>query len=141
MRAAEELGKGLDLLRQVYLTAFSFFLHTRDPEGLDFESFTTEMYETYAPFPRPKTDHLYANFGHLMGYSAMYYTYQWSLTIAKDLFTRFDKGGIMNTTLAAEYAARVLEPGGTRKASDLIRDFLGRERNLDAYRRWIQQGR
>jgi thimet oligopeptidase len=139
MRAAEELGKGVDLLRQVYLTAYSFFLHTEDPAELDFERFTAKIYETYAPFPKPETDHLYANFGHLMGYSAIYYTYQWSLAIAKDLFTRFEKAGIMDAKVAAEYAAKILEPGGTRKAADMIRDFLGRERNLDAYKAWIER--
>jgi thimet oligopeptidase len=140
MKNAEEFGKGVDLLRQVYLTAYSFFMHVEDPEKLDFQAFTKRMYESYAPFPMPENDHLYANFGHLMGYSAIYYTYQWSLAIAKDLYTRFEKAGIMDAKVAAEYAAKILEPGGTRKAADMVTDFLGRERNLDAYRRWIEGG-
>lgn len=140
MKSAEEFGKGVDLLRQVYLSAYSFFLHVEDPETLDFEEFTRRMYTTWAPFPMPETDHLYANFGHLMGYSAIYYTYQWSLAIAKDLYTRFEKAGIMDAKVAAEYAAKILEPGGTRKAGDMVQDFLGRERNLDAYKRWIESG-
>ncbi len=141
MRTAEELGRGIDLLRQVYLSAFSFYLHLEDPVRLDFEAFTAQMYKTYAPFPKPAVDHLHANFGHLMGYSAIYYTYQWSLAIAKDLFTRFRKAGLMNTAVARDYAAKVLEPGGTRPADELIRAFLGRPRNLDAYRAWIVRGR
>jgi thimet oligopeptidase len=141
MRDAEELGRGVDLLRQVYLSAYSFELHVEDPGTLDLEAFTARMYKTYAPFPKPEVDHLHANFGHLMGYSAIYYTYQWSLAIAKDLFTRFSKAGIMNTRVAREYAAKILEPGGTRPADAMIRDFLGRPRNLDAYRAWITRGR
>jgi len=31
----------------------------------------------------------------------------------------------------------VLAPGATQPAAQLLRDFLGREPNLDAYRRWI----
>ena len=34
--------------------------------------------------------HMFAGFGHLDGYSSGYYTYMWSLVIAKDLFSAFD---------------------------------------------------
>ena len=33
-------------------------------------------------------------FDHLNGYSAVYYTYMWSLVISKDIITRFNKEGI-----------------------------------------------
>ncbi len=33
---------------------------------------------------------MFASFGHLGGYSSAYYTYMWSLVIAKDLFSAFD---------------------------------------------------
>jgi len=139
MKSAEEFGKGVDLQRQVYLSAYSFFLHTADPSTLNLDVFTDEMYKEYAPFPKPEVDHLYTNFGHLMGYSAIYYTYQWSLAIAKDLFTRFEAKGIMDPTVAGEYASKILEVGGTKKAAAMIEDFLGRPRNLDAYKKWIQR--
>jgi len=35
------------------------------------------------------------------------------------------------------YRQAVLAPGSTRPAAQLLRDFLGREPNLDAYRRWM----
>jgi thimet oligopeptidase len=31
----------------------------------------------------------------------------------------------------------VLAPGATKPAAQLVRDFLGRDPNLDAYRRWM----
>ena len=139
MVKASELGKGVDLQRQVYLANFSFYLHTADPKTLDLEAFTCKMYDEHSPFPRFEGDHLYANFGHLIDYSAIYYTYQWSLTIAKDLFTRFEQKGLMDEGVAAEYRAKVLEPGGTRRAGELVDDFLGRPRNLDAYKAWIER--
>ena len=37
-----------------------------------------------------------ASFGHLDGYSAIYYTYMWSLVIAKDLFGPFREAGLMD---------------------------------------------
>jgi thimet oligopeptidase len=35
------------------------------------------------------------------------------------------------------YRQTVLAPGATKPAAQLARDFLGREPNLDAYRRWM----
>ena len=32
------------------------------------------------------------SFGHLDGYSALYYTYMWSLVIAKDIFAEIESG-------------------------------------------------
>ena len=50
----------------------------------------SELQKQYTPFRYVDGTHFHASFGHLVGYSAMYYTYQWSLVIAKDLFTPFD---------------------------------------------------
>jgi len=35
------------------------------------------------------------------------------------------------------YRRTVLEPGATKPAAQLVRDFLGRDMNLEAYRRWM----
>jgi thimet oligopeptidase len=67
----------------------------------------------------------------------MYYTYQWSLVIAKDLFTRFKASGLMNKATALDYRQKILELGGGRDAADMAKDFLGRSYNLDAYRAWM----
>lgn len=140
MVKAEEFGQGVDLQRQVYLTAYSFYIHQADPATLDLDAFTVELTKKHAPFPPFEGDKLYANFGHLLGYSAIYYTYQWSLAIAKDLFGRFKAKGLLDPKVAAEYTEKVLHPGGTAKADTLIESFLGRPRNLDAYKAWIQSG-
>ena len=38
--------------------------------------------------------YFHESFGHLDGYSAIYYTYIWSLVIAKDLFGVFRREGL-----------------------------------------------
>jgi thimet oligopeptidase len=35
------------------------------------------------------------------------------------------------------YRQAVIAPGAGKPAAQLVRDFLGREPNLDAYRRWM----
>ena len=42
-------------------------------------------YNLVAPLPET---HFFTGFGHLDGYTSAYYTYMWSLVIAKDLFSR-----------------------------------------------------
>ena len=57
--------------------------------------------------------------------------------IAKDLFTRFREAGLQDRATADAYRQAILEPGGTRDAADLVKEFLGRDFNLDAYKTWL----
>ncbi len=139
MRGAEEFGKGVAVMRQVFYAAYSYFLHIQDPKSLDIEAFTDRIHTEYSPYPRLEEAKVYANFGHLIGYSSMYYTYQWSLVIAKDLFTRFAKAGLLDREVARAYREAILEPGGSRDAADLVVPFLGRPFGLDAYKEWLQR--
>jgi thimet oligopeptidase len=73
-------------------------------------------------------------FSHLGGYGAAYYTYRWSIVIADDLFTQFQKNGLRDPATAKRYRELVLAPGGTKPAAELVQDFLGRPISIDAYR-------
>lgn len=139
MRRSSEFGKGINVQRQIYYAALSFFLHTQNPKSLKLSAFNQKMVKAYSPYPYPKGTHDYASFGHLTGYSSVYYTYQWSLALAKDMFTRFEKEGLLNPETARAYRESVLLPGATKDAKDLVKDFLGRESNLDAYKSWLQK--
>lgn len=139
MKAADEFGKGAAVMRQLFYANYSFRVHTRDPKTLDLEKYTNEIYDTYSPYPRIEGGYVYANFGHLIGYSSMYYTYQWSLVIAKDLFTRFADKGLLDPEVAREYRDKVLAAAGTKDAAEMVKDFLGRESNLEAYKKWLTE--
>jgi len=80
--------------------------------------------------------HLYASFGHLNGYGSCYYTYAWSLVIARDLLSAFG-GDLLDHEVATRYRQRILEPGGSEDAAELVEDFLGRPYSFDAYRAWL----
>ena len=81
-----------------------------------------------------------ASFGHLDGYSAVYYTYQWSLVIAKDLFSKFDPDNLLDPSIPTKYRKAVLAPAGSRPAAEVVRSFLGRDFNYDAYESWVREG-
>ncbi len=139
MRRSSEFGKGIHVQRQLYYTALSFYLYTADPSSLDLSAFERETMKKYSPFPYPPGTHGYASFGHLSGYTSAYYTYQWSLVLAKDIFTRFDAEGLLSPKTARDYRQAILMPGGSKDAAALVGDFLGRPSTIDAYRAWLDR--
>lgn len=77
-----------------------------------------------------------ARFGHLVGYDARYYSYLWSEVFAADMFaSRFEKEGLLSPAPGRAYRAAVLERGGGEDADVLLRRFLGREPNQEAFLR------
>jgi len=140
MRAADEFGKGLRVRQQMFYAATSLRLHDRDPRGLDTTALAAELQEKYTPFRHVPGTYFQESFGHLEGYSAIYYTYMWSLVIAKDLFGVFRRDGLLNPATAARYRRAILEPGGGAPASKLVESFLGRPASFDAFTEWLNAG-
>jgi thimet oligopeptidase len=137
MRAADEYGKGLMVRQQMFYAATSLELHRRDPAGLDTTALVAEMQERYTPFRHVDGTYFQESFGHLDGYSAIYYTYMWSLVIAKDLLGPFRAAGLMDRGVARRYRRAILEPGGSKRAAELVTDFLGRPYAFDAFEGWL----
>lgn len=137
LRAAEDYGKGLTIQTQLFFGLLALSYYDRDPATFDPEQELLALKRRISVLPHTPGCHFQAAFGHLNGYSAMYYTYLWSLVIAKDLFAAFD-GDVMARAPALRYRKSVLEPGGARDASELVRDFLGREYSAAAFERWLE---
>lgn len=135
MRAADDYGKGIYARVQMFYAAMSYWFHTSRPD--DLTAAMRELQARYSPFPYVDGTHMFASFGHLGGYSSAYYTYMWSLVIAKDLFSAFDPADLLAPDAAARYRDRVLAPGGARDAADLVADFLGRPYSFEAFAGWL----
>ena len=139
LRRVEEVGKGLNVRRQMSLAALSLGLYKRDPKDLDTDQMVKTVTEQYTPGRYVPDTHMQTAFGHLDAYSANYYTYMWSLVIAKDILTRFQQQGLMNPAVAHKYRRTMLDPGASKPAAELVSDFLGRPYRFDAYKRWLDQ--
>jgi thimet oligopeptidase len=137
MRKADEFGKGYQARTQMFYAALSYSLHHRVPE--DTTSVVRELQARYDVFGYVPETHFQASFGHLEGYGSGYYTYMWSLVIAKDMFSAFDEEDLFDGEVAHRYRDRVLAAGGSKDAADLVEDFLGRPYTFDAFEAWLNR--
>lgn len=137
MRAANEFGKGYYARTQMFYAATSYYLHQQVPA--DLTALMVELQAKYDLFGYVPDTHFHTSFGHLHGYGSGYYTYMWSLVIAKDLFSAFDPDDMFDTTVAHRYRDRILAAGGSKDAADLVADFLGRPYHFDAFEAWLQR--
>ena len=139
MRRADKFGLGIQTQQQMFYASISLGFHTADPATLDMNAEVKRLQEKYTPFRFVDGTLFQANFGHLNGYSAIYYTYMWSLVIAKDMLTPFEKDGLMNTKTTYAYRDKILVPGGTKDAADLVKDFLGRDYSFKAFEKFLSK--
>jgi len=140
MRKSEQFWKGSGVRQQMLYAALSLHYHDRDPQNLDTTKLLVELYPQFTRVPYVADTHFQTAFDHLNNYSAMYYTYMWSLVIAKDMFSEFKKNGLADPATAARYRRTVLEQGGNKPAAELVRDFLGRDYSFQAYADWLNKG-
>jgi len=137
MNAARTFGLGLNVLQQMYYSAISLNFYNRAPHSFDLLEMVKSLQHEITPFEYVDGTFMHLAFGHLDGYSAIYYTYKWSEVIAKDMFSLFQQEGLLNEKLAQKYRKTVLEPGGSKEANKLIIDFLGRDFSFEAFANWL----
>lgn len=135
MREGKDFGRGNHVATQMYYAALSYWFYADPHDDIDAQrEALRDRYFLLADLP---DTHFHTSFGHLAGYSSGYYTYMWSLVIAKDLLSAFDPADLMDPAVARRYRDRVLAPGGSRDAADLVADFLGRPYSNEAFAAWL----
>ncbi len=132
MQASRAFGRGLATERQLFLAILDQEYHSRAP-GFDTTTVIAEVQGKTDPFAYVPGTHLQSSFGHLIGYDAGYYSYQWALSIAQDVLTRFKKEGFLNEKTAADWRNEVLAKGGGTDEQAIVAKFLGRPANDEAY--------
>ena len=76
---------------------------------------------------------LQCSFGHLTGYGARYYGYLWSEALGLDVFKTIKQQGLLNPEVGKKYVDAILGNGGSKDPNDMLKDFLGREPQPDAF--------
>lgn len=137
MTRARSFGRALATQRQLFLASLDQELHGRDPVG-DTTKIVEAVQRATDSFEYVKGTHFQSSFGHLIGYDAGYYGYQWALSLSRDVLTRFRKEGLLNPATAASWRAEVLSRGGGVDEREMITRFLGRPPSHDAYLSYLQ---
>ena len=137
MNKSRMFSMGLNVKQQMFYAATSLNFYNRDAKSFQPLELMKKLQKKYTPYAYVDDTYMYLSFGHLVDYSAIYYTYMWSEVIAKDLFSVFEKEGLENPAVAVKYRKTILEPGGSKDAADLVKDFLGRDYSFKAFQDWL----
>jgi thimet oligopeptidase len=139
MKLAGAFGRADWVRSQLYYTTLSLDLHDQDPSGLDLDSTTKRLYEALQPWTWFEGNRMYSSFGHLTGYSSNYYTYAFDKVIALDFFAQFDPSDLLGCDAGSRYRKTVLEQGGSKPGRQMVRDFLGRDEEFQAFSSWLNE--
>ncbi|MEX2246683.1 MAG: M3 family metallopeptidase [Dehalococcoidia bacterium] len=135
MIRAKNVASGVAMLRQLFFARLDLAFHSPGFGG----DTTKTLRELHAitGFPYTEGTHFHSGFGHLFGYDAGYYGYLWSRVFGDDMFTRFEASGVFDGATGRAYRRAILERGGAVDGDELVRSFLGREPNSDAFLRGL----
>jgi thimet oligopeptidase len=139
MKKAGSFGRADGMRTQLYYTTLSLDLHDQDPAGIDLDRIIKQLYERFQPWKWLDGNRMYASFGHLTGYSSNYYTYAFDKVIALDFFAQFDPADLLGCDAGARYRKTVLEQGGSKPGRQMVRDFLGRDEEFQAFTKWLNE--
>jgi thimet oligopeptidase len=135
MIAIRQLGAGYSNSVQAFYAMYDMRLHM-SPVPVDTRVTWDSVLARMLPGVDYTGDYPAASFGHIMsGYDAGVYGYLWSKAYAQDLFTRFEKEGVMSSDAGMAYRREILEPGALPEPDSLVKTFLGRPLNYDAFYR------
>jgi len=138
MNRATAFGRASWVAFQTSYAAMSYDVYKAAPQSVDLEAMTLADTRRFSGLVTVPSDaQVFAAFGHLAGYSSMYYTYMWDLVIAADFFQQFDQADLLAGETPMRYRRVVLEPGGSMSANDLVKNFLGRPQSLQAFEEWM----
>lgn len=132
LTAAKNLNIALNNLRQAQFGLLDMWLHDDSPDK-NVEKVLRRSVEV-SLFPFHEGTFFPASFGHLLGgYDAGYYGYLWSEVYGDDMWSRFDQEGVTNPEVGLAYRRHILEKGGSVDGMDMLRSFLGRDPNNQAF--------
>lgn len=135
MIAAKNFNLGYSYTRQLLYGLFDMSIHTTEG-AVDVTKVFNDKHAELLGVPAIEGGHFPASFGHMMGgYDAGYYGYLWSEVYAQDMFSKFEssKVGLLDSKVGGEYRQYILQSGNMKDAGDLLKGFLGREPNADAF--------
>ncbi len=141
-----KISTGYTWMRQISLGQLDWALYNRDVSSADLsreeviELSDSKLNEFWIPMPSGLG--FVGAFSHVNsgGYSAGYYSYLWASVVSADCSEAFKNSsdGYLNPSLGMKWRKEVLGQGNAKDAGELVKNFLGREYNSDAFIRSLQ---
>lgn len=130
LNAARRLDRPLFYSRQLLYARYDLALAEEDPP----DPLTAwAAMEDASPLGHVPGTRFPGSFSHIAGdYAAGYYGYMWSEALALDMVGAWGDN-LMNPAVGRRFREKVLARGGELPAARLVRDFLGREPEPDAF--------
>ena len=132
-----QFGQGMHNARQIGLGLISLDCFGKDLSKSADDIFKEHTQEFAPEIAYDSDTHSVCSFGHLSGYGAKYYGYMWSRVFADDVFAQIEQEGLLNPESGKRYVDEILGRGGSKDPDVMLRDYLGREPNTDAFFRKI----
>eukprot|EP00300_Choanocystis_sp_HF-7_P012031 c17715_g1_i1.p2 GENE.c17715_g1_i1~~c17715_g1_i1.p2 ORF type:complete len:721 (+),score=188.43 c17715_g1_i1:3096-5258(+) len=132
LKAAKNANVGVLSKRQLLFGILDMALHTqRNP---DTQAIAHSLQRDIQGVEPQEGTNFTASFGHLMGgYDAAYYGYMFSKVFALDLYSKFREQGVLSKELGLRYRESILRPGSSQDGFQMLRTFLGRVPNANAF--------
>ena len=116
LRTADELMRAL----------FDFELHRAYGDGRTVQNVLSDARAEAQPLHWPENDRFANGFDYMVtGYDAGYYVYEWSETLAQQVFSKFAVDGVFNPHAGMAFREAFYTPGGERTLLESFARFMG----------------
>ena len=136
MKNAKNLSSGMAAQRSLRLCLYDLNLYDKyNPEnGLNTDDLWKEIDSDLGVIPRYiEGTHPQGSWIHINTHPVYYYGYLWSEVYAQDMFTEFEKNGLLDAETGIRYRKLILANGTQRDIVEAVEEFLGRPSNNKAY--------
>lgn len=128
----------IENMRQFVLNNFDYHVHSLSESelaNLEIKKCFQKIQGTIrAPMASVAEECFASSFGHMVGgYDVAYYSYMITNTYALDMFASKFAVDPLSSSAGAAYRKYILAPGSSLDGMDVLKNFLGRAPNLDAY--------
>ncbi|HEU4523179.1 MAG TPA: M3 family metallopeptidase [Thermoanaerobaculia bacterium] len=129
LKDSRRFGAGIDYARQHLYAAFDMAVATKPESSLQ----AWKRLEEATPLGFVPGTEFPGTFGHLAGgYAAGYYGYMWAEVIGLDMLSAWN-GNLLDPSVGMRFRKTVLARGGEKRAGEVVKEFLGRPVNSDAF--------
>ena len=126
---------GLKASKEIFRGLLDLKLHSNyDPNGSQSTtSLTEEIFKDIFPYDFMENTHPETGFLDLGSNAANYYSDMWANAYSADLFSMFEKNGILHKSTALRYIDVIMKSGATKNEIDLLSEFLGRSPEMETF--------